>query len=1111
MSSIQFGSTMSLLDAATPSGWLVAYDIDGVLKQKDEFGVITPIGGGPTAGIGVTPSLSSVLQIGNTSGTYSISLGTSASIISSNGNARLDLDFGTSSSVRLTNGTNTLLLSNSTNSITTNASSTFSVSNSSNTFRISTTTLLSSNNEIDLRVYNNSNKLLIKTNIGITVSSANLDTNAGILIGSRNSSVGQNLNNTVVIGGTGIIARASNSVYVPDLYIQDGKSIYTTDGSGSIKLDSENNIISQTNNSLIGIVSSTNSSSLTVNGVLVSDTNSSVSSPSVDSSVTFISTNNSTANAGVKNSVAIGGSNLNILLDDTVYLGNSVNINNAYTLPSTDGLSGQVLQTDGSGSVAWISTAETQNLSDVLSNGNDSGVYDIFLGTQSYLKSKLSSSEIWLDYGLTNSILLTTDGGTLNTSYVLLEESNLTIEVDSSLNINANDSTVVISNGQGLVYGFDYTSSFVTYSLISKNYVDLATASIWNQLQNNVVVGVTAGEGLSGGGTGSYITLDVNLLENSGLTFSSDEITLELNSDSIEVDSNNQIRLKDSISGDRTFTDTITVNGNLNILGTASYVHTQELFIADSNITLLATYSSGSPFLDAGINVSRGSSQSASILWNETDDFWQVGLSGSESTIITEAGSGLIKSDNTLSVDFATVSSVQYVDSATASIYNYIDNNIVVAGNGLTQSSGIIKLGGNLTEQTTIYGATALGPSNIFKVQDVFQSEFESTSGSNLIIGQLGVNLYSPSGDNYITVQDGEVQIVNVSSNNFFEFSEFDSIFSNQVTIGDLISGGTASNGMIRFNGSNFQGYKSGNWVDLDVPVGVTPSLSDVLLVGNITNGTDIVTSNDDVIIAATGGGVLNLRFNNNGGVVVGLPSSIYGGKGGSGNGGGVLYLDPSGITLGLNGGDYSKPYVYLTTQYSQMADYSTHSSVYYGFNMYRNSSFNNYSNGVSIKENVTFNFTSSNQDNYSVIIGSRNSTANAGVYNSPIIGGQGLNATQSNTVYLGNTVNINNAYTLPNTDGSNGDILTTNGLGVASWQNTSSIGLVSKYSATSSFTSGVTQSISHTLNSEDIIVQTYDSSGNQVIPGNIQIVGTSSVDILFSQSLSSVKIVMIG
>jgi hypothetical protein len=87
MSFIYFGNTMSLVDAATPSSgaWTVAYDIDGVLKQKDEFGVITPIGGGPTGGMGSTPSLSQVLQVGNTAGPYSIGMNDGSSIYSNSG------------------------------------------------------------------------------------------------------------------------------------------------------------------------------------------------------------------------------------------------------------------------------------------------------------------------------------------------------------------------------------------------------------------------------------------------------------------------------------------------------------------------------------------------------------------------------------------------------------------------------------------------------------------------------------------------------------------------------------------------------------------------------------------------------------------------------------------------------------------------------------------------------------------------------------------------------------------------------------------------------------------------------------------------------------------
>ena len=47
MSSILFGGTVSMSTAATPSvGWLVAYDTDGTLKQKDSSGVVSPLGGG---------------------------------------------------------------------------------------------------------------------------------------------------------------------------------------------------------------------------------------------------------------------------------------------------------------------------------------------------------------------------------------------------------------------------------------------------------------------------------------------------------------------------------------------------------------------------------------------------------------------------------------------------------------------------------------------------------------------------------------------------------------------------------------------------------------------------------------------------------------------------------------------------------------------------------------------------------------------------------------------------------------------------------------------------------------------------------------------------------
>jgi hypothetical protein len=45
MSKIEFRTFIDMLTVATPSsGYAIGYDLDGTLKQKDQFGVISPIG-----------------------------------------------------------------------------------------------------------------------------------------------------------------------------------------------------------------------------------------------------------------------------------------------------------------------------------------------------------------------------------------------------------------------------------------------------------------------------------------------------------------------------------------------------------------------------------------------------------------------------------------------------------------------------------------------------------------------------------------------------------------------------------------------------------------------------------------------------------------------------------------------------------------------------------------------------------------------------------------------------------------------------------------------------------------------------------------------------------
>jgi hypothetical protein len=75
------------------------------------------------------------------------------------------------------------------------------------------------------------------------------------------------------------------------------------------------------------------------------------------------------------------------------------------------------------------------------------------------------------------------------------------------------------------------------------------------------------------------------------------------------------------ISGDTT------VTGNLTVTGTTFYANTENLFVQDNTITLNSNVT-GTPTLNAGIEVNRGNQTNTSVLWNESNKAWQFTNNG---------------------------------------------------------------------------------------------------------------------------------------------------------------------------------------------------------------------------------------------------------------------------------------------------------------------------------------------------------------------------------------------------------------------------------------------------------------------------------------------------
>lgn len=322
---------------------LLAYDLDGSLKQKNDAGIVSTVSG--------SLPLSSVLALGNTTGTNSIILNTGSAIKSQTGTSELKLDAG---NVFLsTDGTllgDSYLFMGPGGNIVLNG-----VGKGSLSLNAGNSTRLSWDNTTQNSLYIGSASFTLISggknviNIGNAISSGS-GAKLPVIISSDGATIDSGVINTVVLGGSLLTATVSNAVYVNNLYTKgvirhQQSSAYV----GSNKFG-ESFLYSEFGS--IGIVSSINSQVLT-NGILIYDTSLATNTPNLDSNITYIATRNATGAASIKNSVVIGGIGMAALNSNTVYLGNSVNINNRYTLPSVDGLNGEILRTDGSGNVSW--------------------------------------------------------------------------------------------------------------------------------------------------------------------------------------------------------------------------------------------------------------------------------------------------------------------------------------------------------------------------------------------------------------------------------------------------------------------------------------------------------------------------------------------------------------------------------------------------------------------------------------------------------------------------------------------------------------------------------------------------------------------------------------
>jgi hypothetical protein len=182
---------------------------------------------------------------------------------------------------------------------------------------------------------------------------------------------------------------------------------------------------------------------------------------------------------------------------------------------------------------------------------------------------------------------------------------------------------------------------------------------------------------------------------------------------------------------------TVTIGGNLIVNGTTTTVNSNTVNIGD-NILILNSDEAGTPSQNGGIEIERGTSTNASLIWDETADVWEAGLAGAEVELVTVSG-GQTLTNKTINGSQLVNTSVENGKLANSSV-------TVTAGTGMS-GGGAVALGSSVTLTnagvTSNVGGTGVSVSAGTGAVTISIGQAVATS-SNVQFNSLGVGTAGP-------------------------------------------------------------------------------------------------------------------------------------------------------------------------------------------------------------------------------------------------------------------------------------------------------------------------------------------------------------------------------
>jgi hypothetical protein len=344
-----------------------------------------------------------------------------------------------------------------------------------------------------------------------------------------------------------------------------------------------------------------------------------------------------------------------------------------------------------------------------------------------------------------------------------------------------------------------------------------------------------------------------------------------------------------TISNNLTVTGNFTVNGNVTTLNTETLAVEDNIIVLNSNVT-------GSPALNAGLEVERGTSDNVQLRWDETSDKWQFTNDGttyvniaSNSDIANVATSFTVAGDSgssqtiTSGTDTLTISGgtgLSSVASATDTITLNLDSTAVTAGSygaANTVATFTVDAQGRLTaasnasvnitaSQVSDFGTVAIVRADINAKGDLIVGSADNTPAI-LSVGTNGhflrANSSAATGVEWASIPTinniddiGDVTITSAASGDFLKYNGSawvnDAINLGTDTVGDYVATITGGTGVTSTAATTGEGTTHSLSIGQDVATSASVTFADIATgaitldsgTGEINTSTQLVNVN---------------------------------------------------------------------------------------------------------------------------------------------------------------------------------------------------------------------------------------------------------------------------